>query len=470
MTKIAFPLKARILLLLVLGVALFGSVNVWLFRRLLLQSLSASVTTQGRAVADLVAEEGAPYLLRRDEVGLAGLMNSYREKNADILYIVFYNPQGAVVQGTFGKEAPPFLLRPRGGEPSPGRYQSGGVYFQDFGAVVLKGGLGSVRVGLSESAIRSRATYGQRLLLAMVALFFLAGVAGSYVIAQDVNRDAVAIAAAVETFTLGATLPALPVRRGDELGLVARALKDMMERLQRLHDEHLSLLARFRDADRMSSVGLIASGLAHDINNPLSGLLASVERLEKDPGNREKALAYLPAMAEAARHIREVLHNLLQFVRRQRYEEMPVDLRGTAVKAQLLLGHRLGGATRLTVDIPETLPRVRFDPACLLQVLVNLLLNAADAMEERAGDITMSARGQGQEVVLTIADEGAGMAPEVLHRIFEPLFTTKPPGRGTGLGLPIARQMMKDHGGDITLESEPGSGTRVTLTFKIAEP
>lgn len=81
----------------------------------------------------------------------------------------------------------------------------------------------------------------------------------------------------------------------------------------------------------------------------------------------------------------------------------------------------------------------------------------------------MSARAEGQQVVLTVLDEGEGMAPEILHRVFEPLFTTKPPGQGTGLGLPIARQMMKDHGGDITLTSEPGAGTRVTLAFKIAE-
>jgi len=470
MTRIAFPLKARILLLLVLGVTLFGSVNVWLFRRLLLQSLSVSVTTQGKAVAELVAEEGAPYLLRRDEVGLAGLMNSYREKNADLLYIVFYDPQGAVVQSTFGREAPLFLRQPRAAWTSPARFQSGGVFFQDFGAMVLKGGLGSVRVGISETSIRRRADFGQRIILAMVALFFLAGVAGSYVIAQNVNRDAVAIASAVETFGLGAAIPPLPVRRRDEIGLVAGALKEMMERLQRLHEERLSLLAKFRDADRMSSVGLIASGLAHDINNPLSGLIASVERLEKDPGNREKALAYLPAMAEAARHIRQVLSNLLQFVRRQRYQEAPVDLRSAVEKAQLLVAHRLGGATSLRLDIPAGLPRVRFDPACLLQVLVNLLLNAADAMEGREGGISLCARSERQKAVLEIADEGEGMAPEVLQRAFEPLFTTKPPGLGTGLGLPIARQMMKDHGGDIAVASKPGAGTRVTLTFRIAEP
>lgn len=469
MTKIAFPLKARILLLLVLGVTLFGTINVWLFRHLLLQSLSASLVAQGEAVADLVADEGASFLLRRDEVGLAGLMTSYREKNADLLYIVFYNPQGAVVQSTFGREVPPFLLHPRGAGQSPARFQTGGVHFQDFAAVVLKGGLGSVRVGLSESAIRHRAAFGQRIILVMVALFFLAGVAGAYVIAQDVNRDAVALAAAAETFSLGASIPSLPVRRRDEIGLVAGAVEEMMARLQRLHQEHLSLLAKFRDADRMSSVGLIASGLAHDINNPLSGLIASVERLEKDPGNREKAAAYLPAMAEAARHIREVLQNLLQFVRRQRYQEMPVDLCGAAVKAQFLVGNRLGSGTRLEDHIPGGLPPVRFDPACLLQVLVNILLNAADAMEGRSGGIFMSARAEGQQVVLTVLDEGEGMAPEILHRVFEPLFTTKPPGQGTGLGLPIARQMMKDHGGDITLTSEPGAGTRVTLAFKIAE-
>ena len=316
--------------------------------------------------------------------------------------------------------------------------------------------------------IRAYAARGELVLVGMVFLFLLAGVAGSLLIAQSVHKDSVRLTSAVHAFRLDDPIPDLPIDRRDEIGHVARAVQDMMDRLQGLHREHMALLARFRDTDRMSSVGLIASGLAHDINNPLSGLIASLERIARHPEDQERAAAYLPSMIEAARHIQAVIQNLLQFVRHQKYAERRVDVGDSAAKARLLAGHRLPPGVDLVLSIPQDLPPVQFDPVCLLQILVNVLINASDAMQGLSGRITMDAMEEAGCVVMTIADEGKGMPPEVLQRAFDPLFTTKAPGEGTGLGLAIARQMMRDHGGDIALTSEPEAGTLVTLTFREA--
>lgn len=451
-----------------MGVVLFGSINVWLFRALMLRGLRASLEAQGQAVADLMAEEGLPFLLRRDLNGLANLGDSLRSRHPEVLYVVFYGPEGAAEAGTFSKGIPAFLRRETPG-PSVRRYRDGDVSFLDFSARVLGGRLGSVRVGLSEAPYRKRVALGQWVLLSMVLLFFFAGSAGAVFIAQDVHRDALVLTRAVEGFRLEGPVPALPVDRRDEIGVVARSVKQMMERLRKLHREHLGLLERFREVDRMASVGIVASGLAHDINNPLSGLLVSLERLARDPGNREKAQAYLPSMMEAARHIREVLQNLLTYVRRQRYAEEPVPLAEAFGKARLLVEPRLGAGVVLEADIPEDLPPVRFDPSCLLQVLLNLLLNAADAMESRRGRITAEARREGTRVRLVLADEGEGMDEALLQRAFEPFLTTKPPGKGTGLGLPTSLRMMKDHGGELSLESRPGEGTTAILLFQTWE-
>ncbi len=468
MPRTALHLRGRILALLVIGVVLFGSVNAWVFRSVMLRSLRSSLQVQGQALAELVADQSEPLLLHRDALGLDRLLAAFRARYAETFYIVVYDGNGAPVASTFPAGAPGFLAspRPRG---SGSLYQAEGTYFQDFQAPILDGTLGTVRLGLAENAIRDRAAFGESAIQAMVVLFFLAGVGGSFLIAQDVHRDALRLSAAVQAFRMEGPVPVLPVNRRDEIGLVARAVQDMMGRLKGLQQENLALVARFRDADRMSSVGLIASGLAHDINNPLSGLLASLERLSRKPDDAARVAAYLPPMMEAARHIQEVLQRLLQFVRNPNYEETEVFLGDAAQRAQMLVAHSLPSGVALLIEIPAGLPPVRFDPAGLLQILVNILINAADAMEGRQGEITVRAGIEGGRVTLAVADEGTGMPPEALARAFDPLFTTKPPGRGTGLGLAIARQMMRDHGGDIELSSVPGEGTSVSLRFRSRE-
>ncbi len=465
MPRIALHLRGRILVLLFLGVAVFGTVNAWVFRSLMLRSLGDSLAVQGQALTELLAEESAPYLLRRDHLGLDRLLASYRSRYPETFYILIYDAQGGVATSTIPGGGPAILSAPRS-PGSPSHFRTEDTYFPDFETPILGGSLGTARLGLSESAIRSRAAFGESAILGMVMLFLLAGVAGSFLIAQNVHRDALRLSSAVETFRLEGPIPDLPVGRRDELGLVARAVQDMMGRLKQLQQEHLELLARFRDADRLSSVGLIASGLAHDINNPLSGLLASLERLARRPGDADQVAAYLPPMTEAARHIQEVLQRLLQFVRHPRYTEASVDLAEVAEKARMLVGHRLPEGVSLSLQVPPELPPVAFDPASLLQILVNILINAMDAMEGRPGRITFQAAQDQGRVTATLLDQGAGMTPEALARAFDPLFTTKPPGQGTGLGLAIARQMMRDHGGDIRLASVLDEGTRVTLIFR----
>lgn len=468
MPRTALHLRGRILALLLVGVALFGTVNAWVFRSVMLRSLGDSLSAQGQALVELVADQCESLLLHRDRLGLDRLLASYQARYAETFYIVVYDGNGGIAASTFRNGTPAFLGAPRAAGP-PFRFRSDETYFQDFQAPILGGALGSVRLGLSENAIRLRAAFGESAVQAMVLLFLLAGIGGSFLIAQDVHRDALRLSAAVEAFRMEGPVPDLPVKRRDEIGLVARAVQDMMGRLKDLQQENLTLVARFRDADRMSSVGLIASGLAHDINNPLSGLLASLERLSRKPEDAAKVAAYLPPMMEAARHIQEVLQRLLQFVRHTHYEEAAVHLADAAQRARLLVEHSLPPGVALRIEMPDTLPPVPFDPAGLLQILVNILINASDAMKGRQGEITVSTRIEERRVTLTILDEGIGMPPEAMARAFDPLFTTKPPGQGTGLGLAIARQMMRDHGGEIELASVPDQGTRVILRFRALE-
>ncbi len=461
-----FSLSTRILLLLLVGVGLFGSANYYVFGRLAYSSLEREFEERGRSLSLLAASAGLPSVLQGDPLAMASLANDFKRDNPDVLYLVLYGPGGTPLGGTFGPAVPGFLRNP----PHPGeevqRFRSEDGRFLDFSAPIANGTAGWVRLGISERSIRVRVRLGQALILAMILAFLVFGSVGAFLVARDVRRGAHELVAGAEAFSFDRPTPALPTVRRDEIGEVARHLKAMMGRAQALHRDHLALLSKFQEGDRLTAMGLLASGLAHEINNPLGGLIASLQRLAKNPADAKKVEAYAGPMLDAAQHIRDVLASTMRFIRQQRAEPGPVRLDEVAHKLQLLAGPRLSPTARLVTDLPSSLPPVYFDPSCLLQVLLNLVFNAVDAVEERGGTVTVGGCEADDWVRLEVADDGPGMPPEVLSRAFDPLFSTKPPGKGTGLGLPLSRQMVKDHGGVLSLESTPGQGTRAVLLLK----
>ncbi len=464
------PLSTRILFLLLVGVGLFGSANYYIFGRLTYSSLEREFKERGRSLSRLAATAGLASVLQGDPVAMASLADDFRKDNPDVLYLVLYGPGGSPLGGTFGPAVPTFLRDP----PHPGeevqRFRSEDGRFLDFCAPIANGTAGWVRLGISERSIRARVRLGQALILAMILAFLALGSAGAFLVARDIRRGAHELVAGAEAFSFDQPTPGLPTGRRDEIGEVARHLKAMMERVQALHREHLALLSKFKEADRLTIMGLLASGLAHEINNPLGGLIASLQRLAKNPADAKKVEAYAGPMLDAAGHIRDVLANMMRFIRQQRTEPGAVPLGEVGRKLQLLAEPRLTSAIQLAVEIPTFLPPVYFDPSCLLQVLTNLVFNAMDAVEEQGGTVTVRGWEEDSFVRLEVADDGLGMPPEILSKAFEPLFSTKPPGKGTGLGLPLSRQMVKDYGGILSLESTPGQGTRAVLLLKKAGP
>jgi len=466
----SLPLSTRILLLLLAGVGLFGSANYYIFGRLAYTSLEREFEERGRSLSRLAASMGLAPVLQGDPLALASLAEDFQKDNPDVLYLVFYGPGGTPLGGTFGSATPDFLRDP----PSPGqsvqRFRSREGRFMDFSVPLAGGSTGWVRLGLSERFIRARVRLGQALIVAMILAFLAFGSAGAFLLTRDIRRGAHELVAGAEAFSFDQPTPGLPTGRSDEIGEVARHLKAMMERTQALHREHLTLLSKFEKADRLTIMGLLASGLAHEINNPLGGLIASLQRLAKNPADTEKVEAYAGPMLDAAEHIRDVLANMMRFIRQQRTEPCAVPLGEVGRKLQLLAEPRMTATIQLAMEIPASLPPVYFDPSCLLQVLTNLVFNAMDAVEERGGTVTVRGWEEDGFVRLEVADDGVGMPPEILSKAFEPLFSTKPPGKGTGLGLPLSRQMVKDHGGILSLESTPGQGTRAVLLLKKAGP
>jgi PAS domain S-box-containing protein len=249
--------------------------------------------------------------------------------------------------------------------------------------------------------------------------------------------------------------------------------------------ERVHLEERLREAQKMEAVGQLAGGVAHDFNNLVTGILchANLIRDAATPGEAVHEAA--KTIEEAARRAAELTGQLLGFARRGKLENVPVDLAAAIAAAVALVGPTLGEKVRVTRRIRTPRPLAMGDPGQLQQVVLNLVLNARDAMPD-GGDLAfqvdeadLDAPGApgpaarpdaapGRYVVLSVSDTGRGIAAEVRHRIFEPFFTTKPPGQGLGMGLAVVYGIVRNHGGWVEVESEVGRGTTLRVHLPAA--
>ncbi|MEM6293504.1 MAG: ATP-binding protein [Myxococcota bacterium] len=233
--------------------------------------------------------------------------------------------------------------------------------------------------------------------------------------------------------------------------------------------ERRELQLQLQTADRMSSIGTLASGVAHELNNPLAFALTSVELAQASAksGDAESVLPHLDAAAEACERVARIVADLKGFA-------LPpgptteVNLRVVVDSATRMMSHRLLERRMLSVDVDGDV-WVSGDETKLCQVVLNLLINAAQAVEHSGAEasIAVSAEASGGWVSLTVDDTGEGIAPQVLGRIFDPFFTTKGHREGTGLGLAISHRIIAQFGGSIAVESRHGEGS--TFTVRLPE-
>jgi PAS domain S-box-containing protein len=237
--------------------------------------------------------------------------------------------------------------------------------------------------------------------------------------------------------------------------------------------ERRELESRLLQAQKMEAVGRLAGGVAHDFNNLLTAIGGTADLLLEDlpdaAGQRDD-IATIRHMADRAS---QLTRQLLAFSRQQILQPQLLDLADQVRRTESMLQRLLREDAEVALDLPDAPVPILLDPLQVEQILVNLAVNARDAMPE-GGRLTLGVDTRtgpgGDEAVLTVEDTGHGMSPETLARAFEPFFTTKPTGEGTGLGLATVYGIVEQSGGSVEAESEPGEGTRVVGRFPRAPP
>lgn len=261
----------------------------------------------------------------------------------------------------------------------------------------------------------------------------------------------------------------LPEGPHDELGLLARELNAMCDRLvdaredlERLNAERLKAEQQLRHADRLSTLGMLSAGIAHELGTPLNIVAGRARLIADSHGDDESTLKSARAIEEQAQRMTRIVRQLLDFARARRPAKAPSDLGKLAretVDMLTPLAQRRG--VDLTVEAAPT-PEVLVDGAQLQQAMTNLLVNAVQA--SAAGKtVRVRVRDAGPGVDIDVVDEGEGMEPEQLEKIFTPFYTTKDVGEGTGLGLAVAWGLVQENGGNIRVQSEPAHGSTFTI-------
>jgi PAS domain S-box-containing protein len=282
----------------------------------------------------------------------------------------------------------------------------------------------------------------------------------------------------------GTSFPAEVLLRpmvSEEEVLIVTTIRDRSE-LARAEERRKALEGQLIQAQKMDAIGTLAGGIAHDFNNVLTAVFANVELAEDELGAGHPATAFVQEIGVAAQRASHLVRQILTFSRKQEAERRPLLLRRIVEEASMLLRSALPAGVELATEIADPSVNVVADPTQLHQVLMNLGTNAWHALEGRAGRVAIS-----QDVVtiiehddpaqlppgeyarVRVSDTGSGMDAELLARIFEPFFTTKPVGSGTGLGLSVVHGIVKEHGGNVTVRSEPGRGSCFSVLLPVAE-
>jgi len=445
--------------------------------------LYAEVEKQGRLLGETLA---IPIIndLIYEKLGLVeegGLIDNYtaevfHRKGADLIYVAILDEEGKVISHNditeYGKVYSDDLTRRilAAEQTAVQRFSRDGHNALDFGVPLSIGTKrwGTLKFGISLEKVEREILAMVKRIVALTVVLLL----GSFVIVVLLSRRFLSpitkLADAMEQARGDSLDLKVDVKGSDEIAVLGERFNSMIERIRQANEELKKTHEKLVQSEKLASIGVLAAGVAHEINNPLGGIFNCLQMLQQngaDPNLREK---YLDLVREGMDRIESTVSKLLWMSRNRERALVEVNVRNAVEGAYSFLKYKIrDGRIAFRNEAPEDL-RITFDAHDLQQLLLNLFINAVHAMRAE-GVLTVRAAGHDSFVAIDIIDTGAGIPPENLGRVFDPFFTTKPAGEGTGLGLWLAYEVVRSYGGEIAVESETGKGSRFTMRFPARE-
>jgi len=524
--SISAKLIGSLLAAMVVIFALLGYLNIRLHR----QHLEAATLASAERVSDVIKRSTTYYMLRNDREGLYHTIQTIADEPGMVKVRIFdqegrisYSTDAAEVSHVLDKRAEACYSCHTQSQPlarlnRPDRFR----IYRDGGGQRVLGIITPIenQPGCSNAECHAHPA-GQQVLgvldtnlslakadaqLAVSSAHMLSYTAGAMLIVavlswlfvwRVVGEPIKALKNGTEHLSQGELGYQIEVQSRDEVGDLAHSFNDMSLQLRAANKEIVTWAKTLEDrveqktkelnrahdhvlhVEKMASLGKMAAVVAHEVNNPLSGILTYAKLLRKwvesgqvDREKREETLECLDLIAAESRRCGELIKALLTLSRTAPMNVQSTNLHAVIDRCLLLVRHQLElGGIELQLKRAEDLPLVSCDPAQIEQVLLALIMNAIDAMP-RGGNLWIETRlsSDDAEIEIQVRDDGAGIAPDVLPHIFEPFLTTKESGHGVGLGLAISRGILERHDGRIEVASELGRGTTFTITLPNQAP
>jgi len=456
------PLRWKLLFLLLAPLAVFAPATVFVIHRGVSQELHKEINARGGVIAEEAALLVVDDLLIGERQAAERKLADVMDGHKDLAYLFLLDTRGEVVAHTFPEGFPEDLLAVRGRNRADGsavRVLLDDRMVNDLAAPVLGGHAGVVHVGVSTDAARG-VSHEVLLRLTFIGVGVVAlGVLLTWLMTSRATRRIDRMAEAVAAIGSGKLETRIGDREPDELGKLASEFDRMAEHLEKGRAEREATLARLAQSEKLVAVGRLAAGVAHEIRNPLSGVVHCLDNLTLDDADTKRRGRYYQLMHEGVTRALRIVNGLLNYARRHELQMQSVQIDPVIERVASLLESSFRRAgVRFEHVRDSALPPIEADPHMIEQVLMNLLLNAIEATP-REGSVTVTTSRSGDFARIRVIDTGCGITADAIGNIFDPFFTTKDVGAGSGLGLSVSLGMIERHGGSIEVSSAPGAGS-----------
>jgi signal transduction histidine kinase len=399
-----------------------------------------------------------------------------QERNRDLMrYVAVTDAQGKVTHSSnrdlLGESLESALAEPVADGPSVVQVPDG----QD-GARILEvrmplnasdGSAGSLIVGYSLGPIEQqvRAIAMRAALVALLLMIGNSALTAIYV--ETLIRPILGLNRTMKRAARGDLSVRARSRAGAEVGELTEAFNRMMDEIEEARDREKFRQVQLAHTEKMAAVGTLAAGVAHEVNNPLGGILACVENMRADLEDRQMLERYLEVIHDGLQRIEHTVANLLDFSRQRTMELAPTSVNHSVRHVVELAEYQLReGRIEVDCDLDPEEPIVMADQFQVDQLFLNLVLNAVQAMPD-GGRLTLRTLQKDGSVLAEVRDTGVGIPESIRPRIFDPFFTTRDVGKGTGLGLTVSDSIAVSHGGTLEVDSTPGKGSVFRVSFPV---
>lgn len=494
--KVRLPLFWKFAIAISITVILFGTLNLLFIRYQVYRTFEAQIERNGISIARITAEQLTEPILYNELAMVNKGLQQTLNVNQDIVYLMVVTPDNKILAHTFNNPPPQSLVTANvlTHEMSYNikiihSLTDRNAVIRDIAMPIMDKRLGLLRMGFSENIINQQLAQATHMFIFLVMGLLVLGVVASFFLSYIISKPVKNMSYQVSMINLGSLeskdYAIAPPKKDlllrmknmfnmtDEIDVLSNSFNEMLFRLNVAYIELEKTRESLSQTEKLASVGTLAAGLAHEINNPLAGMRNCLRRISEKPDNITQNKEYMEMMSEAIDKISNVVKGLLDFSRKHEMNLSRINLTKHLENSISLINFQLRQSGIVLIRNYES-QEIFIDgsPNHLEQVFVNLLLNSIDAINERklggaevAGIIIIDIRKENKRILLDFTDNGIGLPEEKIPFMFDAFFTEKKVKVGTGLGLAVSADIIRNHHGIISGTNVKGGGFRISLIF-----